>query len=91
MTPASGRLIQTGPLPEIGMLERALPEGRADRPAHSRRHGRARAARQEGHVDFASRGAGRAGRWPEGAAGGQEYGRRKRGSLASATILSNVA
>jgi len=45
-----------------------------------------RAARQEGHVDFASRGAGRAGRWPEGAAGGQEYERRTRGSLASAPL-----
>jgi hypothetical protein len=33
--------------------------------AHSRRHSGAGAARQEGHVDFASRGAGRPARRPE--------------------------
>ena len=62
----------------FGKTEIAVPRARI-----KGEDGRARAARQEGHVDFASRGAGRAGRWPEGAAGGQEYGRRKRGSLAS--------
>jgi len=49
----------------LGCLERALLEGRADHPAHSRWHGGAGTARQEGHVDFASRGAGRPAGRPE--------------------------
>jgi len=36
-------------------LGRVLPEGRADHPAHSRRHYCARSARQEGHVDLVAR------------------------------------
>jgi Transposase, Mutator family len=59
-------------------------EGRANHQAHSRRHSGAGAARQEGHVDFASRGAGRPARRPESSAGGQEHGRRERGGLAGA-------
>ena len=38
-----------------GGLERAFGRCRADHPPHSRWHGRARAARQEGRLDLASR------------------------------------
>jgi hypothetical protein len=51
---------------------------------HPRRHDGARAPRPQGDRDLASRGAGRAPGWAEGAAGGQEHGRRERGGLAGA-------
>jgi hypothetical protein len=62
-----------------GRLERPLVKGRADREAHPRRHGRARSARQEGHVDLASRRTGGTNGRPGGAAGDQEHGWRERG------------
>ena len=54
------------------------------RPADPRRHRRARPARQEGDVDLAAGRPRRPPRRPEGAAGGEEHGRRERGRLAGA-------
>jgi hypothetical protein len=51
-------------------------EGLADHPSDSTWHNRVRFTRQEGHVDFASRGAGCPGGRPKGAAGGREHGWR---------------
>ena len=63
-------------------LEPALARRRADRPADPRRHGGAGPARQEGHLDLAPGGDRRPRGWAEGAAVGQEHGRRDHGRLA---------
>src|ERR1700719_941676 len=55
-----------------------------DRPVDPRRDGGARAARPESDVHLAARRTRRPAGRPEDSSGGQEYGRRKRGSLASA-------
>ena len=71
-----------------GRLERAFARGRADHPPHSRWHGRARAARQEGHLDLASRRAWRETGRAESPARDQEHERRERGRLAGAARRS---
>src|SRR5438477_4100126 len=63
-------------------LERPLAGRGADRAAHPRRHGGARAARSQGDLDFAARRPRRTRRRPEDAARDQEHGRRERRGLA---------
>src|SRR3954453_7740864 len=61
---------------------------RTDRAAAPRRHGRPRQARPEGHQHFPPGRPRRPLRRPEGAAGGQEHGRRERGGVAGAARRS---
>ena len=71
-----------------GGLERAFGRCRADHPPHSRWHGRARATRQAGHLDLASRHAQRETGRAESPTGDQEHERRERGRLAGAARRS---
>ena len=68
----------------LGSLVEAPARRGRHRPADPRRHRRARPARQEGDVDLAAGRPRRPPRRPEGAAGGEEHGRRERGRLAGA-------
>jgi putative transposase len=75
----------------LGLLERALAGGGADRAAHPRRHCRSRPARSQGHVDLAASGHWRVRGRPEVAARGQEHGWRIRRSLALRSRRSDRA
>jgi hypothetical protein len=75
----------------LGRVEHPLAGRRANRAAHSRRHGGARAARPQGDFHLAARRARHARRRLEGAARHQEHGRRERRGLAQCPTISSSA